>query len=111
MSGIVDFITRLETEDEQFVNSNNPLPVTGGAGDMFLRRMAALIKPLGVITGGSSNRLSIDVNSGTITTVTTVTTVATVTTVNQFGGIPAFALLKDASRTAYNTGVRSNLVV
>lgn len=72
----------------------------------LLRRIAILLKPLGQITGGGSNRLSVDVNSGTVTTVTTVNTV---TSVNQLGGITTFDLLKAMSRTAYNGGVRSNI--
>lgn len=87
-------------------------------GITLLRRMLQLLKPLGVITGNLSNRLSIDVNSGTINTVGTVgavTTVATVTSVStvqnqaNMGGVNAFDLMKAMSRSAYNSGIRSNI--
>jgi hypothetical protein len=94
----------------------------------FLRRIFQILKPLSIITGGGSNRLNIDVNAvttlPTVATVTTVTTVSTVTTVTgvtnvttvgtlnnlaAVGGIPGFDLMKAASRTAYNTGIRANI--
>ena len=93
-------------------------------GITLLRRMLAVMKPFGVITGGGSNRLSIDINNitggalesvGTVTTVTGVTTVNTVSSVStvqnqaQMGGITAFDLMKAMSRTAYNSGIRSNI--
>lgn len=91
-------------------------------GLTLLRRIFQLLKPLGQITGAGSNRLSVDVNnitggsvavsSGTVTTVSTVTTVTTVSTVaNQtnIANVSAFDLLKATSRTAYNTGNRSNI--
>lgn len=87
----------------------------------LLRRIFILLKPLGMVTGGGSNRLSVDVNNiggtlSTVTTVTTITTCAAVTAVgtvtNQanMGGVAAFDLMKSMSRTAYNSGIRSNLV-
>ena len=83
-------------------------------GITLLRRIFQLLKPLGVVTGGGSNRLSVDVNSvtGAVATVTTVTTVTTVGTVNNqanMGGVSAFELMKAMSRTAYNSGVRANI--
>lgn len=84
----------------------------------LLRRIFQALKPLGVITGGGSNRLNVDVNAvGSITNAITVgnvtggtlPTVTTVTTVNQLGGVTTFELLKAMSRSAYNSGVRSNL--
>jgi hypothetical protein len=94
----------------------------------LLRRIFQLLKPLAVITGGGSNRLNVDVNAVTaVTTVTTVTTCSTVTNVTNLptlanvttvaalnnlvaiGNIPGFDLMKAASRTAYNSGIRSNI--
>lgn len=80
----------------------------------MLRRIFNLLKPLGIVTGGGSNRLSVDVNSVTgavssVTTVTTVTTVSTVSNQTNMGGVAAFELMKDMSRMAYNSGVRANL--
>lgn len=93
----------------------------------LLRSIFRLLKPLGFITGSGSNRLNLDVNNivgGTITTVSNVTTLPTlanVTTVSQvntvstvtntanFGGVSSFDLMKAMSRTAYNSGIRSNL--
>lgn len=104
MSGIVDFNTILHTEDTEFVNEDNPLPVSGGAGGLLTRRLAQLLKPLSVVTGGGSNRLSIDVNS-----LPTLGTVNNVTSLNQLGGITTFQMLRDANRAAYNTGIRANI--
>ena len=121
------------------VTTNNPMPVGGSFlssindAVQLLRRMFLLMKPLGVVTGSGSNRLSVDVNNivggtigtvsnivgGTITTVTGVTTVTTVTGVTtvstltnaaNIGSIPGFDLMKAMSRAAYNTGIRSNIV-
>lgn len=106
MSGIVDFNTTLQTEDSEFVNDDNPLPVTGGAGGLLMRRLAQLLKPLSVITGGTSNRLSVDVNS-----LPTLGAVNNVTSLNQFSGVPTFFFIKDTARIAYNTGPRSKISV
>lgn len=96
----------------------------------LLRSIFRLLKPLGFITGSGSNRLSVDV--GTVTTlpslstntlgtvsnvttlptlanVTTVATVSTVTNVPTIGGVSSFDLMKAMSRTAYNSGIRSNI--
>lgn len=104
MAGIVDFNATLHTEDTEFVNEDNPLPVSGGAGGLLTRRLAQLLKPLSVVTGGGSNRLSIDVNS-----LPTLGTVNNVTSLNQLGGITTFQMLRDANRAAYNTGIRANI--
>ena len=97
----------------------------------LLRSIFRLLKPLGFITGAGSNRLSVDINniSGTanfgpvlssstlgsvssvssVSSVTTVSTVSTVTNIPTIGNHNAFDLMKSMSRTAYNTGIRSNL--
>lgn len=85
----------------------------------LLRRIFQLLKPLGIVAGAGSNRLSVDVNNvtgGTIGTVTTVGTVTAVTTVNtvanqtNMAGITAFDLMRSMSRMAYSNGPRANLV-
>ena len=73
-------------------------------GLRLLRRIFQLLKPLGVVTGGQSNRLNVDV-----TTVTGVTTVGTVSNQTNMGGVTAFELMKATSRTAFNTGLRANI--
>ncbi len=107
MSGIVDFNTTLHTEDTEFVNEDNPLPVSGGAGGLLMRRMAQLLKPLSVVTGGGSNRLNVDVTN--VSSVASLATVNNVTSLNQFGGVTTFQMLRDANRAAYNTGIRGNI--
>lgn len=90
-------------------NANENLATEGGI--TLLRRIFQLLKPLGVVTGGGSNRLSVDVNNvtGAVATVTTVTTVGTVNNQANMGGVSAFELMKAMSRTAYNSGVRANI--
>lgn len=112
MSGIIDFRTEIEDENGASITDANPFPVTGG-GLQVLQRIAALLKPLQQITGNGSNRLSVDVNSGTVNigsgTVTTVTTVTTLSNVASVGGINAFDQMKAGSRTGYNTGIRTRV--
>ena len=80
-----------------------------------LRRIAQLLKPLSQVTGGGSNRLSVDINnvtSGTLTTVSTVssvTAVAAVGSIGSIGGVYSFDMMKAQSRTAYNTGIRAKV--
>jgi len=111
MSGIIDFRTEIEDETGASITDANPFPVTG-SGLQVLQRIAALLKPLQMISGGGSNRLSVDVNSGAVSVSGSLTTVATVTTVTNLaniGGITAFDPLKAASKTAYSTGIRSRV--
>ena len=87
----------------------------------LLRAIFRLLKPLGMVTGGGSNRLSVDINSGTIGTVTnitnlptlaTVTTVATVSSMTNavnLAGITAFELLRSNSRISFTTGLRGKM--
>jgi hypothetical protein len=113
----------IEATKVKDIDNNIVSPAEEGSLSL-LRRIFQLLKPLGVITGGGSNRLNIDVNSITtlptlaaVTTVTTVTTVATTTTVGtvnnqaQMGAIPAFDLMRSMSRTGYANGPRANLVI
>lgn len=108
--------TKLKNTDGQQINPATEDSLT------LLRRILHLLKPLGQITGGGSNRLSVDVNnitagsvaisSGTVTTVTTVTTTTTVGTLtNQvnIAGITAFEQLRAINRTGYANGIRANL--
>ena len=81
----------------------------------WLKRIFQALKPLSVITGGGSNRLSVDINNvaaGTITTVTTVSTITNAVPVGNIatiGTIPGFDLMKAMSRQAYNSGIRSKI--
>lgn len=111
--------TKLKDKEGNLVSPSSEDTLT------LLKRIFYLLKPLGQVTGSGSNRLSVDVNSGsvaissgtvtTVSTVTTVTTVTGVTTVGSLtnaaniGGVAGFDIMKAASRTAYNTGPRSNI--
>lgn len=81
----------------------------------MLKRIFQALKPLGQVTGAGSNRLSVDINNivggliNTVTTVGTVTNVNTVVNLAGVGGVAAFDLMKAQSRTAFNTGNRSNI--
>ena len=75
----------------------------------LLRRIFQLLKPLGMVSGAGSNRLSVDINSAQNATLGTVGTVNVINTVNSLAGITTFDLLKAMSRTAYNGGIRSNI--
>ena len=109
MSGIIDFRTEIEDENGASITEANPFPVTG-AGLQVLQRIAALLKPLQMITGNGSNRLSVDVNSGTfVVSSGTVSTIGSVTNVANIGSINAFDQMKSGARTAYNTGIRSRV--
>lgn len=108
MSGIIDFRTELEDENGASITDSNPLPVTG-SGLQILQRIAALLKPLQMITGNGSNRLSIDINPGALGSITTVTTVSTVNNIAYVGGVSAFDQARATSRTAYNTGIRTKV--
>lgn len=84
----------------------------------WLKSLIRLLKPLSIVTGGGSNRLSVDVNAvtGTVGTVTTVTTVTTTNTVgsvtNQvnMGNVAAFTMQQSLLRNAFANGIRKNLV-
>jgi len=101
-------------------------PLEGMAQDDslgLLRQIFRLLKPLGNVAGGGSNRLVVDINTGavsvtslptlgTVTTVTTVTTVGTVSTITNIptiGGVPAFDQMKSQNRIGYASGQRGNL--
>lgn len=104
--------SRLKDSDGNIINPAQEESLT------LLRSIFRLLKPLGMITGGQSNRLSVDINTGTITancninggqTLATVTTVGGVTNVSNLGGISSFDLMKAMSRAAYNSGIRANI--
>lgn len=111
MSGIVDFRVAVESGDGTPVSSAAPL-ATGNSAVDVLRRIASLLKPLQQVTGAGSNRLSVDVNSGSVAissgTVTTVSNVAASTLTNM-ANVWAFDQAKALSRQAYNTGIRSRI--
>ncbi len=90
----------------------------------IIKKLLILLRPLGIITGAGSNRLSVDVNNvasvttvNSVTTVTTVSGVTNVTNVNNAivsnqtntGGVNSFVVAKDTSRLAYNIGIRNQL--
>lgn len=88
----------------------------------LLRQIFRLLKPLGNVVGGGSNRLQVDASGSVavsslptlaaVTTVTTVTTVGTVTTITNIptiGGVAAFDQMKSQNRAGYSTGPRANL--
>jgi len=93
------------------VTNANGIAINPATDDSLtlLRRILLLLKPLGIITGNGSNRLSVDVNN--VASITTVSTVSASTTINQtnMGGVTAFDMMKAMSRTAYNQGIRSRL--
>lgn len=104
--------TKLKDSSGNIINPSQEESLT------LLRAIFRLLKPLGFITGSGSNRLSVDINSGTITTlptlanvttVSTVSTVSTVTNIPTIGGMNSFDLMKAMARTAYNSGIRSNI--
>lgn len=105
MTGIVDFRAELVDQENTPISETNPLPVSSQPLDV-LRRIASLLKPLQQITGSGSNRLSIDINSGTVTTVTTVTTLSSIT---NLANVWTFDQAKAISRQAYNSGIRARI--
>lgn len=121
----------------QIIKENVKISVSGGGGGgtsmvtnrdnvqinpateettFWLKSLLRLLKPLSIVTGGGSNRLSVDVNNitaGTITTVSTVTTTTTVGSVtNQvnMGNVAAFTMQQSLLRNAFANGIRKNLV-
>lgn len=104
-------------------------PLEGMAKDDsigLLRQIFRLLKPLGNVVGGGSNRLQVDMTTiggvipasaaigsvGTVTTVTSVTSVVSVTSVaglNNIGGVTAFDQMKSQNRVGYAVGPRANL--
>lgn len=80
----------------------------------LLRAIIRLLKPLSVITGAGSNRLSVELGPtasvSSVTTVSTVSTVNTVSNISTISNISSFELMKAMSRTGYNTGIRANLL-
>lgn len=108
MTGIVDFRAELVDQENTPISETNPLPVSAQTLDV-LRRIASLLKPLQQVTGSGSNRLSVDINSGTVTTVTTVTTVNTLSAITNLANVWTFDQAKAISRQAYNSGIRARI--
>ena len=108
-----------EGQNDGDVSGTNPVPVELSLDDklnqdeikealFIMRRLVNLLKPLGIVTGGGSNRLSIDVNAMTgnvaqVTLVPTVTTVGTVSNQTNIGGITAFEMLKSMNKSGLQT--------
>lgn len=81
----------------------------------WLKSLIRLLKPLSIVTGGGSNRLSVDVNAvtgavSTVTTVTTVTTVASTTNQVNMGNVAGFTMQQALLRNAFANGIRRNLL-
>jgi len=77
----------------------------------MLRKIITLLKPLGMTTGSGSNRLSVDVNSATVTFAANqdLRTVQTITNLANIGNVNAFSLMKDSARNAYANSIRTKL--
>lgn len=72
----------------------------------WLKTIVKMLKPLSIVQGTGSNRLSISVDAGTLPTVSSVTTVQ-----NQAnaGGVSMFMLQQASARNAFANGIRSNI--
>lgn len=90
---------------------------------ILLRRLVQIAQSLAVTDSAQRQRVSIDaspatvpvsgsvtVSSGTVTANAGTGTWAGVTTVNQFAGVDIRYQMVDWARTAYNTGIRANLI-
>lgn len=99
--------------DDGSIPANNSSILSIDSTIGWLKTLVRLLKPLSIVTGGGSNRLSVDVNAvASVTTVTTVTTVASVTAVqNQvnMGGVSAFTMQQAMLRNAFANGIRNNI--
>ena len=93
-------------------------PLEGMAQDDslgLLRQIFRLLKPLGNVVGGGSNRLQVEASIPTlptlaaVTTVTTVTTVAALNNIAAIGGVSAFDQMKSQNRVGYAVGPRANV--
>lgn len=70
----------------------------------FVENVKSIARPLTQITGGGSNRLSVDVNS-----VTTVTTCSIVGNQSNIGGASAFEMQKAMSHSAFANNILPHL--
>lgn len=104
--------------------ANTPAPVvrtmSGSVDDqiVLLRRIVKLMESQAAVDPQQRQRITIDAGTlpavttvSTVTAVTTVTTVTTVSTVTNIAGLFSWnqQILSDPARTAYNTGIRSQL--
>jgi len=110
MSGIVDFRTEIEDENGNPINESNPFPVTAVAqGLTVLQRIAALLKPLQQITGGGSNRLSVDINNVVGGSIAVSSGTVNVNSITNYANVWSFDQAKAISRLTYNQGIRSRI--
>ncbi len=72
------------------------------AGNFLLDAIRAILRPLSQVTGGGSNRLSVDVNA--------VTTCSNVANQTNLGGVAAFELQKAASHNTFAASVMPALI-
>ena len=108
------FFERTKLKD---VDGNTINPATEESLSL-LKRILTLLKPLGNITGGGSNRLNIDVNNITngitiagaqtlsnVTTVGTVTNLGTLTTVTNLGTLTTVTTVGTVTNQAQIGGI------
>lgn len=89
---------------------------------ILLRRLVQIAQSLAVTDSAQRQRVSIDAAPSSVTVVqptasslnvtaaVTSITGGTITTVNQFAGVDIRYQMVDWARTAYNTGIRANLI-
>mgnify|MGYP003345836969 CR=1 FL=1 len=98
------------------VSSANPLPVIISTGVIYdslenIRQgIDSLNRRLQLQRMNASGEFGVYfTTNSSLTTVSTVSTVSSITNIASIGSAGAFELVRGASRTAYNTGVRSRL--
>lgn len=73
---------------------------------ILLRRLVQIAQTLGVTDSAQRQRVAVETMPTTAVTISS----GTVTTVNQFAGVDVRYQMVDWARTAYNTGIRANLI-
>lgn len=102
------------TDDLQiFYDDVEVLPATEGTL-AWLKSISRLLKPLSIVTGAGSNRLSVDINNITTGNLSTINSVTSVTaTQNQvnMGNVAAFTMQQALLRNAFANGIRANIKI
>lgn len=75
---------------------------------ILLRRIVKLLESSGNVDAGTRQRIALDAIA-TGLTLGTITTVGTVSNISAIAG-QGVGMYVDTSRTAYNTGIRANLI-
>lgn len=114
-----DTVTMSDTDSLQIYLDLYGAPATDSSiailqdQNILLRRMVQLLSPLATQDSAQRQRVIVENStvgvSGNLGTISTVTTVGTTTTLNQLAGVDSRFQIIDWARTAYNTGIRSNL--